>query len=295
MTLALENSECQEKVEVELNQEIKKTNVHKTTSGSTALHHLEVLTKEKKRKTSGIKTETLMKLTRENTVTYENIGMNKKQREQLKKDIENADKNKDGEIDDIEFQELYKKHPKQLKVLAYTVQHSCNPPPIFIISMSIIQAIIYTIHYYSTPNNSTAFCSYLIMDTCRRSQIWRYITYAFVHSGHDHIMFNILFKCMVGITLEMSQPGWTGKGRVALVYFSGILLGSLGGSLTNCTAIRFHAGSSAGVYALIAAYLASLILNWSEEGMSFLKTEKDQEHHGLSIKAIRKYILCHEM
>ena len=45
-----------------------------------------------------------------------------------------------------------------------------------------------------------------------------------------------------------------------MVYISGVLAGSLGTSLTDPD--TYLAGASGGVYALIAAHLATLILNW---------------------------------
>ena len=44
---------------------------------------------------------------------------------------------------------------------------------------------------------------------------------------------------------------------------SGVLAGSLGTSLTDSS--TYLAGASAGVYALIAAHLATLVLNWQED------------------------------
>ncbi len=52
---------------------------------------------------------------------------------------------------------------------------------------------------------------------------------------------------------------------MALVYFSGVLAGSLGSS---CFEPKVNlAGASGGVYALIAAHLASLVLNWEEDSL----------------------------
>ena len=51
--------------------------------------------------------------------------------------------------------------------------------------------------------------------------------------------------------------------QVLTVYMSGVLAGSLGTSLTDSS--TYLAGASGGVYALIAAHLATLLLNWSED------------------------------
>merc|ERR1711902_169901 len=61
----------------------------------------------------------------------------------------------------------------------------------------------------------------------------------------------------------MEQTGYIGSFKVLVVYMSGVLAGSLGTSLTDSS--TYLAGASGGVYALIAAHLATLVLNWSED------------------------------
>ena len=48
--------------------------------------------------------------------------------------------------------------------------------------------------------------------------------------------------------------------RVVIVYLAGVVFGSVGGSLPSPTS--YLAGASAGVYALIAAHVSTLIMNW---------------------------------
>ena len=45
-----------------------------------------------------------------------------------------------------------------------------------------------------------------------------------------------------------------------IVYLAGVVFGSVGGSLPSPTS--YLAGASAGVYALIAAHVSTLIMNW---------------------------------
>lgn len=59
------------------------------------------------------------------------------------------------------------------------------------------------------------------------------------------------------------QEGWLGSLRVLAVYSSGVVAGALGTSVSEPD--TFIAGASGGVYALIAAHLATLILNWKED------------------------------
>ena len=57
--------------------------------------------------------------------------------------------------------------------------------------------------------------------------------------------------------MEIGQPGWMGSLRVAILYFSGVLLGSVGASCIQPN--MFLVGASAGVYALITAHLGNLL------------------------------------
>ena len=46
-------------------------------------------------------------------------------------------------------------------------------------------------------------------------QAWRFLTYQFVHLNTEHIAFNTLVQLVVGLPLEMSQPGLEGTLRSA--------------------------------------------------------------------------------
>ena len=71
----------------------------------------------------------------------------------------------------------------------------------------------------------------------------------------------------------MSQPGWIGSLRVLALYMAGVIFGSLGASCIQPTA--YLVGASAGVYALVLAHLATLILNWKEDGEMYKKRQTD--------------------
>ena len=102
-------------------------------------------------------------------------------------------------------------------------------------------------------------CSQWILNPEKRFQAWRFLSYAIVHSGIGHIVLNVIIQLVVGIPLEMSH----GPVRVAAVYIIGVVSGSLATSCLN--PVVYLAGASSGVYALIAAHLSNLILNWHEE------------------------------
>lgn len=79
----------------------------------------------------------------------------------------------------------------------------------------------------------------------------------------SHLWTNIIFQLILGILLEMFQ-GWK---RIAIIYFSSILGGSL-----FITVLRPHiyaVGASAGVYGLLFSHLSTIILNWNETNRKF--------------------------
>ena len=96
-------------------------------------------------------------------------------------------------------------------------------------------------------------------------QIWRYLTYSFVHAGLFHVTFNILVQLVLGIPLEMVHAAW----RVAAVYLSGVLAGSLWTSVIKPGV--FLSGASGGVYALITAHLGTVIMNHREMSHPWLR------------------------
>jgi len=72
-------------------------------------------------------------------------------------------------------------------------------------------------------------------------------------------------QLFLGILLEMVHGWW----RVLVVYCAGVVAGSLATSLSDPGV--FLAGASGGVYALITAHLATLIMNWNEMEMPWVQ------------------------
>lgn len=69
-----------------------------------------------------------------------------------------------------------------------------------------------------------------------------------------HLIVNLLVQLLLGIPLEMVHHWW----RVLLIYFAGVLAGSLFTSIMDPT-VKL-AGASGGVYSLITAHIATIIL-----------------------------------
>lgn len=69
-----------------------------------------------------------------------------------------------------------------------------------------------------------------------------------------HLLFNLLVQLLVGLPLEMVH----GSTRIGAVYMAGVLAGSLGTSVFDTDV--YLVGASGGVYALLAAHLANVLL-----------------------------------
>jgi membrane associated rhomboid family serine protease len=84
-------------------------------------------------------------------------------------------------------------------------------------------------------------------------EVWRFVTYMFLHGSHWHLGFN-----MLGLWLFGSQLERVWGTRTFLTYF---FVGGVGGaityglfSLTGASAVSYMLGASGGVYAILLAY-----------------------------------------
>ncbi|PIO63007.1 peptidase, S54 family [Teladorsagia circumcincta] len=158
---------------------------------------------------------------------------------------------------------------KRSEPFDYLQKYKCCPPPVFMLIISIIQVAIY-IYYTIESGEGVSITgpvpskSPLIFNPYRKSEVWRYITYMFIHIGIYHVTYNVLTQLLLGVPLELVHQ-W----RVIVVYLAGVLSGSL---LVSAVDSRvFLAGASGGVYALLAAHLAELIMNWSEMEFNWIR------------------------
>ncbi|CAG9863565.1 unnamed protein product [Phyllotreta striolata] len=121
--------------------------------------------------------------------------------------------------------------------------------PFGILAVSLIQLLV---HALSTPRLSKR----LRFEPDGRLQIWRFITYMFVHDDWYHVTLNVLIQTIFAVLPEKRQGRW----RVLLLYFLGGFLGVLAAS---CVRPDIVIGASAGVYALLISHLSDIILNYS--------------------------------
>ncbi|XP_065359862.1 protein rhomboid-like [Calliphora vicina] len=140
----------------------------------------------------------------------------------------------------------------------------CWPPPVFIIFISLLEIGVFMYDYMTvraqTEFNSTSIPSesLLIYRPDRRLQIWRFLTYMVLHANWFHLGFNVIVQLLYGLPLEMVH----GSARIAVIYLAGVLAGSLGTSVIDSEV--YLVGASGGVYALLAAQLANVMINFGQ-------------------------------
>jgi len=157
--------------------------------------------------------------------------------------------------------------------LEYLEQYSCRPPPLFLILLSCTQIGVFIYHVVILagedklvgPDGPAYIEGPLIFNPHKKEEVWRFLTYMFVHSGYFHIVFNVLIQLMLGVPLEMVHRWW----RILLIYLSGVVAGSLTVSITDPDV--YLAGASGGVYSLITAHLANVISNWGQMEFAALR------------------------
>lgn len=148
----------------------------------------------------------------------------------------------------------------------YTSHYSCCPPPLFMITISVVELAIFIGYAIvqkgkgipTTMTTGAPLESPLVYNPYRRYEAWRFLSYMFIHDGVKHILSNLIFQLLLGIPLEMVHKFW----RVGIVYCLGVIAGSL------CTSVfdpwTFLVGASGGCYALIGAHFAIVIMNWQD-------------------------------
>ena len=95
------------------------------------------------------------------------------------------------------------------------------PPPLFILLITVIEVLIFVVSntiYEGNPHYMNE-CSWLIYNPYRRQEIWRFLTYMFVHGSTMHLIFNLCAQLFVALPLEMVH----GARRVGAVYLLGVL------------------------------------------------------------------------
>ncbi|XP_067314471.1 rhomboid-related protein 3 isoform X3 [Pseudorasbora parva] len=157
----------------------------------------------------------------------------------------------------------YETLPREMDRKWYFDSYTYCPPPWLMLVITIAEVVVFM--YYGLQLNRWVLqvsSPYFLKGPLPyhpqlRAQAWRYLSYIFMHAGIEHLGLNMAMQLLVGVPLEMVH----GALRIGLVYVCGVLAGSLAVSVTDMTAPVV--GSSGGVYALVSAHLANVVMNWS--------------------------------
>ncbi|KAJ6219412.1 hypothetical protein RDWZM_005224 [Blomia tropicalis] len=152
----------------------------------------------------------------------------------------------------------------------YADMYSCMPPPFFILTITLIELIFFSYYVVAnqvgiTTNGPIPIDSMFIYRPDKKGELWRFVLYMVLHAGWLHLIFNLLVQLLVGLPLEMVH----GSARIGAVYMSGVLAGSLATSVFDSEV--YLVGASGGVYALLAAHLANVLLNYNQIELGFLR------------------------
>ncbi|CAL1534822.1 unnamed protein product [Lymnaea stagnalis] len=148
----------------------------------------------------------------------------------------------------------------------FLANYTCCPPPIFIPLISVAELVVFIVYVFdlrdkgteTTSTSGVAMYSPLVYKATRRYEAWRFLTYMLMHQGYLHIISNLGFQIVFGTPLEVVHKWW----RVGLVYLLGVIAGGLAHSITDHSVGLV--GASGGVYALLGAHVAAIVINWKE-------------------------------
>jgi membrane associated rhomboid family serine protease len=119
--------------------------------------------------------------------------------------------------------------------------------------------------------------SYLIV---KQNQSWRLVTSAFLHAGLVHYVINMLALWFVGTAIETSH------GVVAATI--AFIIPAVGGTILSAIFLPQYitVGASGGIFGLIGACLADIIVNWKLLFSHFVTENGIRHHHAMVIVAL---------
>ncbi|XP_047920586.1 rhomboid-related protein 3 isoform X1 [Anser cygnoides] len=147
----------------------------------------------------------------------------------------------------------YETLPREIDRKWYYDSYTCCPPPWFMITITIVEVAFFLYNgvvldrFVLQVTHPLYLKNALLYHPQLRAQAWRI----------EHLGLNVVLQLLVGVPLEMVH----GAARISFVYVAGVVAGSLAVSVADMTAPVV--GSSGGVYALVSAHLANIVMNWS--------------------------------
>lgn len=139
---------------------------------------------------------------------------------------------------------------KRLKLISFTAIMSILLAIIYIISL--FWGITPSTTSFLTPYLDSPILEYLIFNynNVRKGEVWRWITYSFIHHDLSHVTLNIIVFLIFGSTVEL-LIGW--KNMIVSWFTTGVL-GLLFSVLINSSNV-YSLGASACIYGYIGSYV----------------------------------------
>jgi membrane associated rhomboid family serine protease len=80
------------------------------------------------------------------------------------------------------------------------------------------------------------------------------MTYSLLHAGTAHLLTNIILQLFIAFPLETE----VGHFNVAMVYFGGVLSGSLSASISSDRELMV--GASSGIYSILMSHVSQICM-----------------------------------
>jgi rhomboid-related protein 1/2/3 len=129
---------------------------------------------------------------------------------------------------------------------------ACRPKlPVFLLALCVAQIVVFFAERHTLLQVHDA----LLFHAHRLNGVWRFFTYALVHDDVLYLGFNLACQLAIGVPVEMVH----GTGRTLLIFVSGVFAGSVLSTVFD-SAVSLS-GASAGVFSLVFAQLAVIVIN----------------------------------
>ncbi|XP_030866852.2 rhomboid-related protein 3 isoform X2 [Gorilla gorilla gorilla] len=119
----------------------------------------------------------------------------------------------------------YETLPREIDRKWYYDSYTCCPPPWFMITVTLLEVAFFLYNGVSLGQfvlqvtHPRYLKNSLVYHPQLRAQVWRYLTYIFMHAGIEHLGLNVVLQLLVGVPLEMVH----GATRIGLVYVAGVV------------------------------------------------------------------------
>ncbi|GAB4183727.1 MAG: hypothetical protein Kow00108_20960 [Calditrichia bacterium] len=111
-------------------------------------------------------------------------------------------------------------------------------------------AVFFLMYFFGLGNIMIEFFSLVPYLAINNFQIWRFVSYIFLHGGFGHIFFNMFALWMFGVGLERI---WGSKEFYKFFFITGVFAG-LSSAVFNFGSMAPTIGASGAVYGVLMAY-----------------------------------------